>query len=120
MLADTGKGSIIANGGKPPGEDPLSKKKSTIDMDIEFNKSLPPSKLSQYQQDFLSDDHKPISGIDHKNKSPSKARKDKGEMNLYGSDPDEEDEIELLCKQMEVDILRLTQRVNQLETSFPS
>ncbi len=46
MLADNGRASIIANGGKPSGEDPLAKKKSTIDIDNELNRSLPPSKLS--------------------------------------------------------------------------
>ena len=46
MLADTGKGSIIANGGKPA-DDP----KSTINVDSELNKTIPaPSKMSTYQQ----------------------------------------------------------------------
>lgn len=42
MLADNGKGSIIANGGKPA-DDP----KSTLNIDSEM-KTQPPSKLSAY------------------------------------------------------------------------
>jgi hypothetical protein len=34
---------------------------------------------------------------------------------MYGSDPEEEDQLEILVKQMEMDVRRLTQRVNTLE-----
>jgi hypothetical protein len=36
---------------------------------------------------------------------------------MYGSDPEEEDQVELLAKQLEMDVLRLTQRVTNLEKS---
>ena len=39
---------------------------------------------------------------------------------MYGSDPEEEDQLEILVKQMEMDVLRLTQRVITLEKSFPN
>jgi hypothetical protein len=35
--------------------------------------------------------------------------------NMYGSDPEEEDQVELLAKQLEMDVLRLMQRVSNLE-----
>ena len=39
---------------------------------------------------------------------------------MYGSDPDEEEDlVELLAKQLEMDVLRLTQRVTNLEKSQP-
>ena len=114
MLADNGKASIIANGGKGPGgEDP---KLNTI-TDSELNKTQPPSKLSAYQQDYLSDDHKMSS--DNKGGTKRGRRKDGG--NMYGSDPEEDDnQLELLVKQLEMDVLRLTQRVISLEKSFPN
>lgn len=40
---------------------------------------------------------------------------------MYGSDADEEDDqLEILVKQMEMDVLRLTQRVTTLEKSVPT
>ena len=84
MLADNGKASIIANGGKPPGgEDP---KLNTI-TDSEVNKTQPPSKLSAYQQDYLSDDHK----MSSENKGGNKRGRGRDGGNMFGSDPEEED-----------------------------
>lgn len=114
MLGDNGKAQIVANGGKPPGgEEP---KFHTI-TDSELNKTQPPSKLSTYQQDFLSDDHKVSS--DHKNTKGNKRGRGRDDANMFGSDPDEDDQLEILVKQMEMDVLRLTQRVITLEKSFP-
>lgn len=86
MLADNGKAQIVANGGKPPGgEEP---KLHTI-TDSELNKSQPPSKLTTYQQDFLSDDHK-LSSDHKKGKGTKRGRGTEG-ANMYGSEPEEDD-----------------------------